>query len=127
MMGGHLWDGKPLPSEKEVIDNAVESLKKYLEADFTSGDYIVEMKFAKIPQYTVGHAKRVNELHEVISQDYDSRLYLSGTTFGRGVAVGDCLIDAVRVASRFSERRKLLYPQYYVNNYMAVTYPDMYA
>lgn len=132
MMGGHLWDGrKSLPSEREIVDSAVVALKKYLpntqDIDHSQFTAKVTIQQDCIPQPVVGHVDRVNAIHEAVSQAYNNRLFLTGTSFGRGVGVGDCLVDSVTIASRFSNQRKLLFPQFYINNYMALTYPSMYA
>lgn len=127
MMGGHLWDNKKMPSEQQVIENAVNFLKKTLNQDIQN--YHVKVKFQPqcIPQYTVGHSERMQRVHDAVARDYKNRLYLSGMTFGRGVGLSDCLIDSVSIAARFSEQRKLLFPRFYINHTMNATHPKLYA
>ncbi|CAN6629345.1 hypothetical protein TRVA0_012S00892 [Trichomonascus vanleenenianus] len=130
MMGGHLWDGKAsLPSEGELELQAITFLNHYLGTELHPEDYHVKIKYQtqSIPQYTVGHSDRVQEIHEDVSKAYSNRVFLSGTTFGRGVGVGDCFVDSITLATRFSPQRKLLFPRYYINHYMAATYPKLYA
>jgi oxygen-dependent protoporphyrinogen oxidase len=132
MMGGDLWSelsDEQLPSEQEVVDRAVVALNKYLNTDIRSGDYTSSVTFQtkSIPQYTIGHGDRVNAIHENVAREFDNRLYLSGMSFGRGVGVSDCIVDSLTIASRFSPQRKLLYPQFYVNNYLMLTHPSLYA
>lgn len=131
MMGGHLWDGKPIPSEDEILKAAVKGLHKYLPngQDIKSSDFTSKVTIQRqcIPQPTVGHTDRVQNIHDAISKTYNNRLFLSGTSFGRGVGVGDCIVDSMIIASRFSEQRKLLYPQFYINQYMTATYPSLIA
>lgn len=131
MMGGHLWDGKSIPSEDEVLKAATKGIQKYLPdgQNISPSDFKSKVTIQRqcIPQPTVGHTDRVQRIHEIISTTYNNRLFLSGTSFGRGVGVGDCIVDSLLIASRFSEQRKLLYPQYYINQYMTATYPSLIA
>lgn len=129
MLGGPLWDGRPLPSAEDAIKNAEAVLKKYLGVEFSSEDYVAKAQFQRqcIPQYRVGHNELIENIHENVSKAYHNRLFLSGTSFGKGVGIGDCLVDSLTIATRFSPQRRMLYPQFYINHYMDRTYPNKYA
>ncbi|ANB13423.1 oxygen-dependent protoporphyrinogen oxidase [Sugiyamaella lignohabitans] len=133
MIGGDLWAGlaaNELPNKSTVIANSIEALKKYLKIEeIKPEDFEVSVTYqtGSIPQYHVGHGDLVHQIHDEVAKAYDNRLYLSGTSFGKGVGVGDCIVDSLTIASRFSQQRKLLYPQYYINNYLTLTHPSLYA
>lgn len=122
MLGGDLWTDM---SEQEATDNALRALKRVL-GDFDAGSALVNVSMQKncIPQPEVGYSKLANTVHERLSTIYDSRLRIAGMALGRGVGVSDCVVDAVTIASRFCEQRKLLYPDFFFPHWQTVTKPE---
>lgn len=132
MIGGHLWDGRTeFPSENELKERTIQVLRKHLNADLSDEDLAkidIQVKIHQncIPQYTVGHKERLQVIKDQVSQAFGNRLYLSGTTFGRGVGIGDCVVDSFMIASRYSKERKLVFPSAYLNNWLANSFPSLF-
>lgn len=124
MLGGPLW--KDDLSEEEVLERAVRGLSRQLGIDIETNDYVAKVRINSdcIPQYNVGHAARVEKIQKIISQSYNNRLLLSGTSYGKGVGIGDCITDSLVVASRFSEQRKLLFADYYAGLWLRKLFPN---
>lgn len=124
MLGGPLW--KSGLCEKEILELAVKGLSKQLNIKIGPEDYIAKVRINSdcIPQYNVGHAAKVEKIQKIISQSYNNRLLLSGTSYGKGVGIGDCIIDSLVVASRFSEQRKLLFADYYAGLWLRKLFPN---
>lgn len=132
MLGGHLWDGRAeLPSESELKERTVAVLNKHLNAnlgedDLDKIDIQVKIHQNCIPQYTVGHKERLQAIKDQTSKAFGNRLFLSGTAFGRGVGIGDCVVDSFSVAARYSKERKLVFPGVYLNSWLATSFPSLF-
>ncbi|KAI2013466.1 oxygen-dependent protoporphyrinogen oxidase [Ophidiomyces ophidiicola] len=92
MLGGHWWshwEDSELPSEEKGIEMARKLLKRHLQ--ITEEPVVARAKLMKqaIPQYTVGHATRMADLHEILMQEAPG-LKVAGSWF-TGVAVNDCI------------------------------------
>lgn len=134
MMGGDRWVGEdgtpaPRPSEQEIVDRCFTAIHKYFgeKIDPSTCKVNVTMQAQSIPQYHVGHCDRVQEIQDAVTRAYDSRVLLSGMTFGRGVGVGDCIVDSLSIASRFAPERREMSARFYLNNLMLLTQPGHYA
>lgn len=128
MLGGHLWDHRSqLPTEAELIERAHAVFKKHMNTDLASElDVQIKVKYQErcIPKYSVGHRERMQAIKDEVAKTYNSRLFLSGTSFGRGVGIGDCVVDSFNIASRYSKERKLLFPTAYLNNWLSLSHPS---
>lgn len=128
MIGGHLWDNmSKLPTEAEIIEKTYSVFKKHLGTDLKAeADVNIQVKIHEkcIPQYTVGHRERMQPIKDEVARVYNNRLFLAGTSFGRGVGIGDCVVDSFNIASRYSKERKLMFPSAYMNNWLSLTYPS---
>lgn len=128
MFGGHLWDNETLPTEAEIIEQTHAVFKKHLDTDLAfESDVSIQVKFQKrcIPKYAVGHREKMQAVKDEVAKVSGNRLFLAGTSFGRGVGIGDCVVDSFNIASRYSTERKLLYPQAYINNWLSLSHPSV--
>jgi oxygen-dependent protoporphyrinogen oxidase len=130
MMGGPYWpDSSCIPTNEEILAKAEAFLKTHLDETITSDDYISDVKVQRecIPQYTVGYNEKLDKLHTEITRTFHNKLYLSGTSFGSGAGINDCILDSLLIASRFSPQRKALWAPYYLNRFMTLAHPFFYA
>lgn len=132
MFGGHLWSKlspEEIPSEASLIASAKDALKQHLGEDFNAedlaADFQVKIQQRCIPQYTVGHRERMQQIKDNVSRRYGNRLALSGMSFGRGVGIGDNVLDSFWLAARHTDERKLLYPAFYLNQWLSLSYPSV--
>ena len=82
MMGGHWWDGwKPedYPDEQTAIDMARTLLKRHLS--ITDSPVVARARLQRdaIPQHTVGHHDRMEQLDHALSREYGGRLKVAGS------------------------------------------------
>lgn len=104
MMGGPYWRGKKhgeLPTVKDVEERALRTLHNMLgiptsiletHVRYLSGHILKDT----IPQYLVGHPKRMQELHDTLVSDprWQNRLTLLGFSYA-GVGINDCVANAL--------------------------------
>ncbi|KAK2821818.1 hypothetical protein FQN49_007643 [Arthroderma sp. PD_2] len=96
MIGGHWWDGwnrSDFPDEQKGIAMAKAVLARHLGISQEPVVAKARMLHNAIPQHTVGHNERMEELHESLSREYDSRLKVAGAWY-TGVGVNDCITSA---------------------------------
>ncbi|EAW06532.1 oxygen-dependent protoporphyrinogen oxidase [Aspergillus clavatus NRRL 1] len=101
MMGGHWWDGwkeSDYPSTEASIAMARDVLARHL--NITEEPILVGANLKKnaIPQYTVGHLSRMEELSEAVRHDFKNRLTLAGNWYN-GIGVTDCIRQGYMAAS----------------------------
>lgn len=129
MMGGDLWD--PSLTEFQAKQNALDGLKKLklIGPSTKLEDTVmnVAMQRNAIPLYEVGHSQRQHFVHGELARVYNGRVALIGMAFGRGCGVSDCAVDALTIALRFSEQRRLLHPDFFFNHWWSATRPEYYA
>lgn len=100
MLGGHWWDDwtpSDLPDEQSGIEMAQSLLKRHLRVDAKPVLAQARLHRECIPQYTVGHAQRMIDLHDALQDEYNSRLKVAGAWYS-GVGVNDC-VKAGRLAA----------------------------
>ena len=100
MLGGHWWDDwtpSDLPDEQSGIEMAQSLLKRHLRIDAKPVLAQARLQRECIPQYTVGYAERMIDLHEALQDEYNSRLKVAGA-WSSGVGVNDC-VKAGRLAA----------------------------
>ncbi|KAL2012042.1 hypothetical protein VTN00DRAFT_4760 [Thermoascus crustaceus] len=109
MMGGHWWDGWE-ESDYPDHDSAVSMARSLLERHLSVKDAPViarsRLQRNAIPQYTVGHTSRMQELSRAVREEFNHRLTLAGSWYG-GVGVTDCVRQAYLAASYGVNARRL--------------------
>ncbi|PRP80426.1 protoporphyrinogen oxidase-like [Planoprotostelium fungivorum] len=95
MMGGDLSNGKQVVDVKNVDEKEIESIARdALKRHLDYMDAVVCRD--AIPQYTVGHQKRVKEIKEIAQGELGPKVYLTGTTFN-GAGINDCIVSAMEI------------------------------
>lgn len=98
MLGGHWWDGwETLPTDAELLQKAKSVLNRHLGITGEPEAFHVSTQKDCIPQYTVGHAKRMKEAHFALLRNFGGRLKVAGNSY-TGVGVNDCLMAAKEIA-----------------------------
>ena len=96
MFGGHWWDDW-LESDYPDHDRAVKMARSLLERHLNIKDEPIltrsKLQRNAIPQYTVGHVSRMQELSRSVRTDFNKRLTLAGSWNG-GVGITDCVRQA---------------------------------
>lgn len=94
MMGGR-WFKQHFgenPSKEKLLNVALEQLKTILKFNVEPQDYKVNILQNCIPQYTVGHNKRVENMFDYVMKN-DLHLSLCGSSY-YGVGVNDAILSA---------------------------------
>ena len=102
MLGGHYWDTKHPEGagiDKDMLyDMAKRTLATQLGITTQPTVWAANIWKNAIPQYTVGHRKRMVQAHEDITANFGGRLIVAGSSFN-GVGVNDCVQGAKQAAS----------------------------
>ncbi|KAI8906531.1 Protoporphyrinogen oxidase [Powellomyces hirtus] len=97
MMGGHRFEqyyGNPDTVSMDTLrDAALTAARTHLGIDAELIDVNVALHRQCIPQYTVGHHDRLQEMHNTILRDCGGTLSLAGASYF-GVGVNDCVKGA---------------------------------
>ena len=94
MLGGHWWDGNSsFPSEEEGLLMAKEVLQHHLGITEQPVETMASLHMDCIPQYGVGHAGRLRQVHEDLMDKMGGRLVVAGNSYG-GVGLNDCVRSA---------------------------------
>ncbi|KAK6519360.1 oxygen-dependent protoporphyrinogen oxidase [Arthrobotrys megalospora] len=94
MLGGHWWDNATsLPSQEDGIRMAREVLNQHLGITAEPTETMASLQMDCIPQYGVGHAGRLRQIHEDLMDKMGGRLVLAGSSYG-GVGLNDCVRSA---------------------------------
>lgn len=96
MLGGHWWDGwSSYPDEDECVAMARLLLARQLGLEEEPVTAQATLQRNCIPQYTVGHSRRMATAHRGLVGAFEGRLKVAGSAFGvAGVGVNDCLRGA---------------------------------
>lgn len=100
MLGGHWWDTfDTYPSAEEGEEMARRVLKRHL--NITCSPVAVNASLQKdcIPQYTVGHAKRMQEADAELHRAFGGRLGVTGNSYN-GVGLNDCIKNAANLVTQ---------------------------
>ena len=101
MMGGHWWDGwNTYPDEDQGAFMAKAVLARHL--GITEKPQMVRVALQKdcIPQYTVGHAARMQKAHQCLLNNFKGRLKVAGNSY-TGVGLNDCVRAAQLISHSF--------------------------
>ncbi|KAF3941570.1 hypothetical protein ABW19_dt0206092 [Dactylella cylindrospora] len=94
MLGGHWWDeAMSHPSEADGIAMAKEVLYQHLGITDAPVETRANLHRDCIPQYGVGHAGRLRQIHEDLLEKMGGRLVLAGNSYG-GVGLNDSVRSA---------------------------------
>ncbi|KAI9800155.1 MAG: oxygen-dependent protoporphyrinogen oxidase [Piccolia ochrophora] len=98
MLGGHWWDDwSDYPDEEEAVGMAKAVLARHLGIHASPAAMHASLQRDCIPQYTVGHHRRMADLHRTLNRHYVGRFRVAGSSF-HGVGVNDCLRAAFDAA-----------------------------
>ncbi|KAA8644416.1 oxygen-dependent protoporphyrinogen oxidase [Aspergillus tanneri] len=101
MMGGHWWDDwieSDYPDHDTAVQMARQLLHRHLGITDTPAVARSRLQRDAIPQYTVGHLSRMEELSRSTRHEFKNRLSLAGNWYN-GVGVVDCIRQAYLTAS----------------------------
>lgn len=106
MLGGHWWDDRdsyPDAEEGEAMAKAV--LRRHLNIEAQPEKVLVSLHKDCIPQYTVGHTRRMRMAHAELWTAYRGRLIVAGSSY-TGVGVNDCVAAALEVADTIAHHQE---------------------
>ena len=96
MLGGHWWDGwDAFPDEHEGVSMAKAVLRRHLGISVQPEAIRVSFQKNCIPQYTVGHRKRLEQGSRLLGI-FQGRLRVAGNSYS-GVGLNDCVRSAKEV------------------------------
>lgn len=81
-------------SDDNLLAICIQAMKKHLGIERAPDVVHIHRARHAIPQYYVGHSRRVDHINEVIARDFP-RLTCLGTAFS-GVSINDCIAQAER-------------------------------
>ncbi|KAI9053818.1 hypothetical protein LZ554_002766 [Drepanopeziza brunnea f. sp. 'monogermtubi'] len=91
MLGGHWWDSfSTYPDEEEGVNMARAVLHRHLKITGKPVATRVSLQRECIPQYTVGHEKRLREAHLDLMTGFKGKLAVAGNSY-TGVGLNDCV------------------------------------
>lgn len=97
MFGGHWWDGwAAVPSADECAQMARSLLARHLGITEAPAVARTTIQERCIPQYTVGHSRRMAALHDDVAREFRGRVKVAGSWY-TGVGVNDCVRAAYDV------------------------------
>ncbi|GAB7344487.1 hypothetical protein MBLNU457_2324t1 [Dothideomycetes sp. NU457] len=106
MLGGHYWSDWPgFPTDEEGLEMAKSLLRRHLGITEDPAASAVNLQKDCIPQYTVGHEKRIRSIHQKLLDDYSGKLRIA-SNWARGVGVNDCLRSAWDIAQELDMQNK---------------------
>jgi oxygen-dependent protoporphyrinogen oxidase len=104
MLGGHYWrERKSYPSDDELLTAAKSVVARDLGITAEPAIHRVTLQRDCIPQYEVGHWKRVQRLEGYLESTFGrDRFRIVGSAVD-GVGVNDCVLSARRAAQRMRD------------------------
>ena len=108
MLGGHWWNNwaeSDLPSEQKGVEMAKSLLGRHL--NITDQPVLAKARLQRnaIPQFNLGHWRRMIALDRELVEQYQGRLMLTGSWF-TGAGVNECLLTARLAALAVSVRQE---------------------
>lgn len=100
MIGGARNSGLALMEEDKIVDIVINELRDIMDINVTP-DFVKIYRHEKgIPQYHVGHERRLSRIEELLSKL--KGLYLTGNAY-RGIGVNDCIENSFKLAERIAK------------------------
>jgi oxygen-dependent protoporphyrinogen oxidase len=100
MIGGARNSGLALMEEDKIVDIVINELRDIMDINVTP-DFVKIYRHEKgIPQYHVGHERRLSRIEELLSKF--KGLYLTGNAY-RGIGVNDCIENSFKLAERIAK------------------------
>lgn len=96
MMGGTRHPELCDLSEENCINVALKAIKKHLGIEATPDVVHHAVALHAIPQYQMGHAKNIKEIHSLI-EELSPHFLCAGSSFS-GVSINDCIAYAKKVS-----------------------------
>jgi oxygen-dependent protoporphyrinogen oxidase len=104
MLGGHWWDGfSSYPDEEEGAAMAKTVLYRHLKIDVEPDAVNVGLQKECIPQYVVGHERRMRVANGELLQGFNGKLKVAGNSY-TGVGLNDCVMAARDVVLGIKKR-----------------------
>lgn len=108
MIGGHMFDQVVTNNKESSLEaffesSAIERVKKHLNIETTPEIARVHIHRECIPQYMVGHLQRMQSLDQMIREEYEGMLAVTGAGY-LGVSVNDCIKNAREVSEAMISR-----------------------
>jgi oxygen-dependent protoporphyrinogen oxidase len=98
MLGGHYWgEDQVNVDEDKLYDMAKRTVATQLGITVQPTVWAANLWKNAIPQYTVGHRKRMAQAHADLLAKFQGRVMVAGSSFN-GVGVNDCVWGAHRAA-----------------------------
>jgi oxygen-dependent protoporphyrinogen oxidase len=103
MLGGHYWDSfSHYPDEAQGLVMAQSVLKRHLNIDVKPSMTFVGLKQNCIPQYYVGHDKKLTTTDIDLRTRFRGKLSVVGSSY-TGVGVNDCIRASMEVAAGLAD------------------------
>ena len=97
MMGGHEYEKYYKNSSKqELLQIALNEVKQTLKIKNIPIYSDVYIHRNCIPQYYVGHSELLKKLDEIVTNNYENKISLVGSSY-RGVSVNDCIKNSKKL------------------------------
>ena len=97
MIGGARMSDIAMQDEDALVDIVLEEFRKIMGIDVSPDFHRVYVHEKGIPQYSLGHEKKVQHLHG-IAREF-KHFYLTGNAYG-GIGVNDCIENSFTLAER---------------------------
>ncbi|MFZ2197931.1 MAG: protoporphyrinogen oxidase [Thermodesulfovibrionales bacterium] len=100
MVGGARYSDLARENEAKLVDSVKGELAEIMDIRSAPDFVRVYRHEMAIPQYTVGHLARLNNIEAILQKHRN--LYLTGNAY-RGIGVNDCIENSLRLAEKIIE------------------------
>ncbi|KIW03155.1 protoporphyrinogen oxidase [Verruconis gallopava] len=98
MLGGHWYNAfDSIPDKELALQHAKSVVKRHLGIKAEPAVTMVNQQHDCIPQYTVGHTRRLRSAHSELLRRFGGRLKVAGSSYG-GVGINDCVVAGMEIA-----------------------------
>lgn len=103
MIGGSRCPQASKYTKKQLTTIATDALKRHLGITAKPTFIHTETHLNAIPQYLIGHSKKIGQMQQLIAKEYPS-LYVTGNYLA-GIGVNDCITHAKTLCTSFAQNR----------------------
>jgi oxygen-dependent protoporphyrinogen oxidase len=96
MLGGEHRPDLANATKDHLLEMTLQSIQKQMKIHQRPDSIAIQVCHKAIPQFTVGHAKKIEMIEREIGSLFDNRLILSGSWLS-GVAINDCIAFAKKI------------------------------